>query len=441
MSQNTQNDVAWIDKLPANWQLLPTKRAFRREKAINVGMACENRLALTMQGVVPRDIDDLDGLQSSDFEGYQIFEKGDLAFKLIDLQNIKTSRVGLVPDRGIMSPAYIRLVPTGLCDVKFGYWYFMALYWTQVFNGLGGGVRQTLGPEELGNIPLPLPPKSEQLAIANFLDRETTKIDALIEEQQRLIELLKEKRQAVISHAVTKGLDPSVPMKDSGVEWLGQVPVHWEVGPIKHWLNVLPGFAFPSTGFLEEGQEATRLLRGINVGVQEVRWDETVYWRRMPDDGLDRFALGEGDIVLGMDRPWISGGTRIAKITESDLPCLLLQRVACLRPNAKLLSDFCYALYQCTAFEAFVTPDLTGVSVPHLSPEQIKSFPIAVPPISEQLKITSFLSHQFEKLDALSGEAEEAITLLQERRAALISAAVTGKIDVRGLVSDEAEAA
>ncbi|WP_242098818.1 restriction endonuclease subunit S, partial [Sphingomonas sp. CROZ-RG-20F-R02-07] len=228
-SSYQDSGVEWLGELPSHWSIVQTKREFRRRKVVNIGMVCEDRLALTMNGVVPRDLDDLDGLQSSDYEGYQIFEAGDLAFKLIDLQNIKTSRVGMVPSRGIMSPAYIRLEPLTPEIACFGFWYFMALYWTQVFNNLGGGVRQTLGPEDLLTVPFPLPPRAEQTAIAAFLDHETAKIDALIEEQRRLIALLKEKRQAVISHAVTKGLDPHAPMKDTGIEWLGHVPVHWSV--------------------------------------------------------------------------------------------------------------------------------------------------------------------------------------------------------------------
>ena len=240
-SQYKDSGVPWLGKVPKHWPVHETKRHFLRKKVINTGMACENRLALTMNGVVPRSLDDLDGLQSSDYEGYQLFEKGDLAFKLIDLQNIKTSRVGLVPERGIMSPAYIRLQPLGNTDSRFAYWYFMALYWNQVFNSLGGGVRQTLGPEELLTLEYPAPPLDEQTVIAAFLDRETAKIDALIAEQEKLLTLLAEKRRATISHAVTKGMNPDAPMKDSGVAWLGEVPAHWSVKQLRHIARIVRG--------------------------------------------------------------------------------------------------------------------------------------------------------------------------------------------------------
>ncbi|MEO8297528.1 MAG: hypothetical protein ABI574_06925, partial [Burkholderiales bacterium] len=156
-----------------------------------------------------------------------------------------------------------------------------------------------------------LPPVAEQANIEGFLDREAAKIDALVAEQEQLITLLKEKRQAVISHAVTKGLDSAVPMKDSGVEWLGEVPVHWGVGKCGFYLRVLSGFAFPSSGFTLD-EVAHRLLRGANVGVSRLRWDDTVYWQRSEHDGLDEYEMAEGDLVIGMDRPLIGEGMRVA---------------------------------------------------------------------------------------------------------------------------------
>src|ERR1017187_9598242 len=142
--------VEWWGELPEDWQLLPAKRSFSRKKELNFGMKCENRLSLTLGGVVPRALDDLDGLQASEFETYQICFADDLVFKLIDLQNIKTSRVGLVPEMGIMSPAYIRVQPDKTKVIpKYAYWFFTNLYNRCIFNELGGGVRQTISSEEL----------------------------------------------------------------------------------------------------------------------------------------------------------------------------------------------------------------------------------------------------------------------------------------------------
>lgn len=181
------------------WKVAPTKRRFRYRKEVNKGMRESHRLALTMKGVVDRALDDVEGLQASDYSTYQIFEEGDLAFKLIDLENIKTSRVGLVPRRGIMSPAYIRLTPGHRdADTRYYAWFFFAVYFNNIFNGMGGGVRQNLTPTDLLEFPIPLPDLATQRQIADFLDRETARIDLLIEKKQRLVALLGERQEVLV---------------------------------------------------------------------------------------------------------------------------------------------------------------------------------------------------------------------------------------------------
>jgi type I restriction enzyme S subunit len=289
----------------------------------------------------------------------------------------------------------------------------------------------SISTDSVRALPGLIPPKVEQTQIARFLDHETARIDALIEEQQRLIELLKEKRQAVISHAVTKGLDPTVPMKDSGVEWLGEVPAHWKVSKLGHYAQILTGFPFPSASFSHDESDV-RLLRGANIGVGSLKWIDTVYWNLSEGDNLSSYLMEEGQIVLGMDRPWISEGMRIARVTQEDMPCLLLQRVAAITPSAEFDDEYLFFLLASELFKTYVEPDLTGVSVPHISPEQIMSFQISVPEIGEQRRISSFIRTQLDQMSALFEQASESVELLQERRSALISAAVTGKVDVRG---------
>lgn len=290
-----------------------------------------------------------------------------------------------------------------------------------------------LSVEIVGNLRIPVPTADEQTAIATFLDHETAKIDALVAEQEKLIALLQEKRQAVISHAVTKGLNPNAPMKDSGVEWLGEVPAHWAVGKCGFYLRILSGFAFPSSGFTDD-DSAHRLLRGANVGVSRLKWDDTMYWQRSEGDGLDDYEMVEGDLVIGMDRPLIGEGMRVAKVTAEDLPSLLLQRVASLKVGNMLHADYLHYLLASEMFIAHFSPETTGVSVPHISPDQIKKFIIPIPPMSEQLAIVKDVKRLLTEFGGLVAESEIAITLLQERRTALISAAVTGQIDVRGWV-------
>lgn len=423
--------VPWLGEVPGHWEVVQTKRQFARRKQVNTGMLCEDRLALTMNGVVPRSLDDLDGLQSSDYEGYQIFEPGDLAFKLIDLQNVKTSRVGMVPSRGIMSPAYVRLKPSKQITGQFGYWYFMALYWLQVFNNLGGGVRQTLGPEELLTVPFPLPTEAEQAAIAAFLDRETAKIDALVAEQERLIALLKEKRQAVISHAVTKGLNPHAPLSDSGIEWLGEIPAHWDVRKLKGLTSRIgdglhgtpeyddngPCFFINGTNLYEGWvriTEATRSVSASTADAHQIDLDDTTVLMSI-NGTIGNLALYRGEsVILGKSAAYIN--------CEEEI-------------------DRWYLFYvlQSDAAKRFFHSTIANTTIHNLSLDAIRSLRIGLPILTEQTSITEVLSEASVQMNKAIDEVGKVITLLQERRAAIISAAVTGKIDVRGLVDTPAE--
>ena len=433
-----ESGVEWLGVVPTTWEVVQTKRHFQKKKETNEGMQCVHRLSLTMGGVVPRSIDDLDGLQSSNYEGYQIFEAGDLAFKLIDLQNIKTSRVGLVPERGIMSPAYIRLSRRSDFNSQYAYWYFMALYWLQVFNGLGGGVRQTLGPEELLTIPLPVPSPTEQKTIAAFLDHETGKIDALVEEQKRLIVLLKEKRQTVISHAVTKGLNPSAPMKDSGIEWLGEVPEHWEVKRLKHVARIHSGFAM---GRKPEG-DVVRLpyLRVANVQDGYVDLSKVAEVELLKDQ-VRRYYLLSGDLLMneGGDFDKLGRGT----VWEAQIePCLHQNHVFAVRPVNEV-DPYWLAMVTRTDYAKwhFILRSKQTTNLASVSSSNVYELPIIMPPRCEQEELLAFIDLETTKLDELVSICEKAITLLQERRSALISAAVTGKIDVRGFTPSKTEAA
>ncbi|MBN9688414.1 MULTISPECIES: restriction endonuclease subunit S [unclassified Corallococcus] len=301
----------------------------------------------------------------------------------------------------------------------------------------GGSTKGAITCEQISTLKIPIPSMEEQISITAFLARETEKLDELVTEQQRLIELLKEKREAVISHAATKGLNPDAPMKPSGVEWLGEVPSHWRVGKCGYYVSILSGFAFPSGGF-SENPSHHKLLRGVNIGVGALRWDDVVHWERQSEDGLDEYELLGGELVIGMDRPHIAEGVRVARVRAKDLPSLLLQRVASVRCRDELHIDYLETLFASSMFVAHFVPETTGVSVPHISPGQIRSFVVPIPPLAEQVSITVHIAEISNRYAALIQETELAVSLLEERRTALISAAVTGQIDVRAIAGKAA---
>ena len=402
------------------WSVVPTKHRFRYRKDSNAGMKESHRLALTMGGVIDRSLDDTDGLQSSDYGSYQIFEKGDLAFKLIDLQNIKTSRVGLVPRRGIMSPAYIRLTPTsdGIYP-EFFYWYFYAAYLGNIFNGLGGGIRQNLSQTELLEFPVPDIPTEDQVAIARFLDRETGLIDGLIEKKTRFIALLKEKRAAVITHAVTRGIDPDVPMRDSRADWLGRVPAHWDVLRI-------------AALFREVSRPADPALPVLSVSIHDGVTDE-----ELADEDRDRkVALSEdrtkyqgvapGDLVYNMMRAW-QGAFGAVTVKGLVSPAYVVAA-----PITTFRTKFIEHLLHTKSAAEEIRRFSRGIADfrMRLYWDHFRALKVCLPPLDEQDRILSEIDAETARIDGLIALTERSIDLLREKRAALITAAVTGKIDV-----------
>lgn len=221
--------ISWVGEIPKEWSVNRAKYCFVNTKEIAGCMSDRyERLALTMNGVIKRSKDDSNGLQPEKFETYQILRPDELVFKLIDLQNVSTSRVGLSPYLGLVSPAYIILKSNKRVLPAFAEKYFLMLWKNQIFNALGdAGVRSNLNSKDLLELSIPFPTFDEQQQIADFLDRECGKIDGLKADIQVQIDTLEQYKRSVITEAVTHGLNPSAPMKGSKV-WYGQIPSEWK---------------------------------------------------------------------------------------------------------------------------------------------------------------------------------------------------------------------
>lgn len=266
---------------------------------------------------------------------------------------------------------------------------------------------QNFNAERYANLKIPNPPLEEQRRIAHFLDEQVALLDRAIALRQQQRDLLAQRLQSRIDE-IDQG---DAPLVKAGF-----------------LLRVLPGFAFPSDEF--SADQGLRLLRGVNVGIRRIRWSDCVRWTERDPAIEEKFSLSEGDVVMGMDRPWIAGGLRIATLSEADTPSLLLQRVARLRPCNQLEPRYMYWAYQARRFRDEVEGELTGLSVPHLSGEQIRSHRIRLPDLPTQRVLDT-------QLDELEADAVLASTLMKrsealitERKEALITAAVTGEFDV-----------
>lgn len=404
--------VEWIDAIPFHWEVLPTFSLCEASTKKNIDGAENNVLSLSYGKIIPRDIETNFGLLPESFNTYQIVENGDIILRLTDLQNDKNSlRVGLVKQKGIITSAYLKLNSQGSMLSEYLYRLLHSYDTTKVFYGMGGGLRQSMKFEDFRRLPLLLPSKNEQGKIIDFLDHETAKIDNLIEKQQQLIELLKEKRQAVISHAVTKGLNPDVPMKDSGVEWLGEVPKHWHICKLKWFANLKSGDFITSNSIEPEGNYPVYGGNGLRG-----------YYSHFTHNGeyvlIGRQGALCGNINYAIGKFWASEHAVVVTPNERAVTIWLGELLRIMNLNQYSIS----------------------AAQPGLAVERITDLYIPIPPYQEQINIGTYISKYISLDKKLIEHSTDNIELLKERRTALISAAVTGKIDLRNWTAPIPEA-
>ncbi len=331
--------------------------------------------------------------------------------------------LSMVRPRGSTCGAYVKRL--------FDSFYAKARFATAA-NGL---TRVGLGQYALDNVELPFPPPAEQQAIAIFLDHETGKIDALVEEQRRLIELLKEKRQAVISQAVTKGLNPIVSMKDSGVEWLGKVPAHWTVCALRRVIaNIEQGWSPECDAAPADDQSWGVLKAGcVNRGVFNPSENKSLPDALTP---IVEYEVRSGDVLVSRasGSPELVGSAALVGETRSKL--MLSDKIFRVHLTPLMTSPFFVWAMNGKALRDQIERALSGGNglANNLPQSAMLAFLVAVPPVEEQWIVSTTIEGSVRKCDELIAEGARAVDFLQERRAALISAAVTGKIDVRGLV-------
>ena len=427
--------VEWLGRIPSHWDVIQSRRLFcvRNEKALE----SDRQVTASQQyGILYQD----------DFvarEGRKVVETimgahtlrrvkpNDFVISLRSFQGgIEWSGI-----EGAITFHYVVLTPIKYVYEPFFAHLFKSMAFIHALRSTTNLIRdgQDLRFSHFIQVDLPIVSLPEQTAIATFLDAETSKIDALIAEQRRLIELLKEKRQAVISHAVTKGLNPDAPMKASGIEWLGDVPEHWNVKPLKHLSDIKTGFAFKSEEFIDEGVPVIR--------IGDIGTDGKVDFSNAKCLPPEMLLQHEDSVVQKHDIVMAMTGATIGKAAVFDYnePALLNQRVCIFRAFNPKSQWYVWYVLQTHYYAEYLAVTAFGGAQPNISDTGLAACRIPIPPIDEQRAIAETLDQTSRRFASLEAEATRAIDLLQERRTALISAAVTGKIDVRDMSRGGAE--
>ena len=430
-TRSTFHTSSWLGELPSDWRF----SKFKRHAWFKTGTTppTDNQANYSEQGfpwLRPEDI----------IEG-RIFAKASKFLSEEGLRYVSVSRGMATVICGIGTIGKIALVKNRFSsnqqlisiDSTFDnyFCYYLCLSARSEFESLStGNVVRILNTERLGNLEVPVPPLGEQRQIAAYLNRETAKIDKLIAKQKKLIKLLQEKRQAVIGQAVTKGLDPNVKMKDSGVELLGEVPEHWSFGALKRFCKrIVVGIAEAAThAYVDEG---VPILRATNVRENKLI-GELLFVDPLFSQERNSKRLFKGDVVTVR-----TGAPGVSAVIPADLDSCQCFTMLITTPSNKWLNPH-FTSYFLNSYSAkkYFSLEGWGSAQLNISVPILQNLMIAIPPIAEQLKIVEFIETQNTEIEALMTKVERATRLLVEHRQALITAAVTGKIDVRGLVTD-----
>lgn len=435
------SSIEWIEEIPEHWDATRARWLFREinERSTN---GDETLLSVSeYYGVKPREdiIDPGDFItNATSLEGYKKCKKNDL---VMNIMLAWKGALGITDYNGIVSPSYNVYRPLKPKDAKYLHYLFRTKVYADIFRKNSTGIidsRLRLYSDSFASVKVIRPSLEDQISICKFLDVQLRRVEGLIISHEKMIRLLKEKRQAIITHAVTKGLDPNVPMKDSGIEWIGEIPEQWKIDRIKHTSYVKGRVGWKgltSEEYLDEGY--AYLVTGQDFFSKYISWESCFQVDKVRYDDDPYIQLVEGDLLLTKD------GTigKLAVVKNLQRPACLNSGIFLVRPINSYLSDYLYWVLSSKVFSGFYEFTSIGSTIQHLYQNTFENFCFPIPPISGQTKIVQYLENRITEIDLLMKKQQQMIELLQEHKTSLITQAVTGKIDVRGSIQEVKEPA
>lgn len=432
--------VEWLGEIPKDWEVVPIKHlAILNPKKSTLSQD----LMLDECSFVPMEklkfnslvLDEIKVIKDV-YDGYTYFKNEDILVAKVTPcfeNNNTTIAKDLINGVGFGSSEIFVFRVNNKVNNRYLFYRLLETIFISVATAAmtGAGGLRRVPAETINTYPIAVPDINEQTQIANFLDYETAQIDTLIDKQQTLIQLLKEKRQAVISHAVTKGLNPDAPMKDSGVKWLGEVPEHWNVAGFKKYLNSIIDYRGKTPEKVDSGKF---LVTARNIKKGEINYEASQEYVSEKDypQVMSRGIPEIGDVLFTTEAPL----GEVAQVDKTDIA--LAQRIIKFSGQNGILDNTYLKFYiMSNAFQDSLMTFATGSTALGIKSDRLSYLRQLIPPLKEQLLITEHIERNLKTFDVLMMKAEQAIQLMQERRTALISAAVTGKIDVRGWEAPE----
>lgn len=421
--------IKWIGSVPASWNVRTLYQLATRVNNKNSDLAEQNLLSLSYGKIKRKDINTNDGLLPASFDGYNIIEAGDIVLRLTDLQNDHTSlRVGHATERGIITSAYTTLRPINPAHSRYLYYLIHAFDLKKGFYGMGSGVRQGLNYDEVKELRVVLPSQKEQDAIAAYLDDVCVQIDLLIHEAKETISGYKQWKESLIFNVLTKGLDSSVPLKESGISWIGRIPESSSVVRMRYLVDGYKAGPFGSSLITDKLNSSGTILvyTPEHIAKQSVENEKNLYLPEDRREQMSQFFVQKGDIIF----PIVGSLGRAMLITEDMPDGIINQRLAKFRIKEDIIDmDFFLWFFARSSFyNQFIEVNCRGSFILNLTKTIVYDMPIVLPEnIEKQREIAEFLNRKCSTIDSLIIEKEALLENLELYKRSLIYETVTGK--------------
>ena len=418
--------VEWLGEVPEHWELVPNRAVMRLKKDI-VGTRSGEYvlLSLTKQGIIARDMENPEGKFPASFDTYQAVEPGDLIFCLFDIDETPRA-VGLSSLNGMITGAYTRFFCSDPSVREFVYLLYLSLDNGKLLKPLYSGLRKVIQKSTFLSAKFALPPLPEQAAIVRYLDHVDRRVQRVKQSKQKLITLLTEQKQVIIHKAVTRGLDPNVPLKDSGVEWLGLVPEHWGVRRLKFLIKGRLTYG-ANAAAEHKNPDWPRYLR-----ITDFRLDgslRSASFRSLPPEIAKEYLVQPGDLLLA--RSGATVGKAFLVRSEAGQACHAGYLIRARPRRAQLNPNYFFLFTQSTGFKRWKDSTFIITTIQNINAEKYADLAVPTPPIDEQAQITAHLDQATADIDNAIARANREVDLMNEYHTRLIADVVTGKIDVR----------
>ena len=410
-------------KIPAHWEVRRLKYLFYISKEESRD-EFPNVLSLTQNGIIERDITTNKGQLAQNYIGYNIVKRGDIILNPMDLSS---GYVAKSTFEGVISQAYIKIRPLETLNLSYYENFFQNLYHYKILWHLGKGIsydhRWTLGNDVFLNIKIPLPPLQEQKEIAKFLDKKCEKIQNYINKKQKLITFLQEKKQALINEAITKGLNPNIEFKNSGIEYLGLIPHHWEAVKVKYVATTNIGLVYDPSEITTNENIGYLVLRANNIQNGKIDYKDVIYVAKKIDD--KQLAIS-GDLLMCVRNGSENLLGKTAKIEDNNFSFGAF--TAIIRSD---FNNYLYWIFQTEMLKKSISSFIVSIGIGQISQDDIKNFKIPLPPLQEQKEIAEFLDKKCEKINSAIEKTKKQIELVREYKNTLINEAVCGRIKLK----------